>query len=124
MLDFLWYSCGAFYSFLFVVSLLALFVGGMVILFQNRSRTAALIYVALTLLPLLIGVFATMEGYAFVRRTPWLSAEEQELGYHTALVTTYVGGFITLPHLILGLVAYFRKRRDTSSTLTESDRPI
>lgn len=120
MPDFLWYlytACGVFYSFLFAVSLLGLFAGAMVILFVARSRQAALIYVALTLLPLLIGVLATMQGYSFVRRNPWgFSVEEQESAYRIARMTTYVGGFITLPHLIVGLVASFRRRPDTSST--------
>ncbi len=118
----LWLSCGLRYSFLLVMSFLTLFVGGFVTWFRLRSREAAVIYVVLTVIPLLIGIVGTVEGCLNVLRYSMASPEEPiRHHYCEAFVTTCLGAVITVPHLILGLAAVARSRRDTSQTVTDCE---
>jgi hypothetical protein len=63
LLQWMFYSLGLFYFVLLCGSGLAVFIGGLLVVALNRRPAVIAAYFPFVLLPLLIGLFATFDGF-------------------------------------------------------------
>ena len=109
-IEFFYHCCGLYYFTFFILSCLGLGILGIRVLFGSRSKKDAVIFTAASIVPLLVGMIATAEGYRSVRQDNRISMQEKKEGFQVARVTTYIGGCISVPFITLGMIALYKSR--------------
>jgi len=100
-------SCGVIGFAILGLGLL-LFLVGVVLVTTARSRAALVVFVFVSLAPLLLGVGGTALGYARVRAVAAQGAPPEAIaeGKEIAKRTTYLGGGVTAVLFALGVVGF------------------
>ncbi len=112
LLQWAFMSLGWFYTLLFLVVGLGLFLGAVVVVIAARRPAVIAAYLPFLALPLLLGVWATAEGMirswaviAYSTTTP--SPSEMAQGYSTALFSILAGVMATMPALMVTSIGLF-----------------
>jgi hypothetical protein len=100
-------SCGVIGFAILGLGLL-LFLVGAVLVTTAGSRAALVVFVVVSLVPLLLGVGGTALGYARVRAVAAQGAPPEAVAYGKEIArrTTYLGGGATAVLFALGLIGF------------------
>ena len=103
----LYNDLGIFYFIVLPLSTLGIAILGALAGQPSTNRRPMRGFWALCLLPFLIGVYGTWEGYEYVNSTLYLSempAGDAAISYSSARVTSYVGAVLSAALALFGLL--------------------